>query len=66
MPEETVLHFTALAPQALVVVTHTEEDPVYGVGKLTVIDGLFAPAVMVPLAGTVQLYPDAPRTAGME
>ena len=66
MPDTTVLHLAALAPQALVVVTHTEEDPVYGVGKLTVIDGLFAPAVMVPLAGTVQLYPDAPRTAGME
>ena len=66
MPDTTVLHLAALAPQALVVVTHTEEDPVYGVGKLTVIDGLFAPAVMVALAGTVQLYPDAPRTAGME
>jgi hypothetical protein len=27
MPEETVLHFTALAPQALVVITHTDDDP---------------------------------------
>ena len=66
MPDTTVLHLAALAPQALVAVTHTDDDPVKGVGKFTVIDGLFAPAVMVALAGTVQLYPDAPRTAGME
>ena len=29
-------------------------------------DGLFAPVAMVALAGTVQLYPVAPATAGME
>ena len=66
MPEATVLHFTALAPQALVAVTHTEFDPVYEVGKFTVTDGVFAPAEMVALAGTVHVYPDAPVTAGTE
>ena len=66
MPEATALHLEALAPQALVVVTHTDDDPLYGVGKFTVIDGLFAPEAMVALAGTVQLYPVAPGIAGME
>ena len=66
MPEATFLHFTALVPQALVVVTHTVDVPLYGVGKSTVMDELFAPVAMVALAGTVQLYPDAPATAGME
>jgi hypothetical protein len=66
MPEATVLHLTALAPQALVVVTHTDDDPLYGVGKFTVIEGLFAPLAMVAFAGTVQLYPVAPGTAAIE
>jgi hypothetical protein len=66
MPDTTVLHLAALPPQALVVVTHTDDDPVKGAGKFTVIDGLFAPAAIVALAGTVQLYPAAPGTAGME
>ena len=55
MPEATVLHLTALAPQALVVVTHTDDDPLYGVGKFTVMEGLFTPVAMVAFAGTVQL-----------
>ena len=66
MPEATFLHLTALVPQALVVVTHTVEVPLYGVGKFTVMDGLFVPVAIVALAGTVQLYPVAPGTAGME
>jgi hypothetical protein len=66
MPEVTVLHLAALAPQALVAVTHTDDDPVKGVGKFTVIDGVFAPVAMVALAGTVQLYPVAPGTAAIE
>lgn len=62
------MHFTALAPQELVAVTHTEFDPVNGVGKFTVIDGLFAPVAIVAPAGTVQIYPvgNAPGTAGTE
>ena len=66
MPDVTVLHLEALAPQALVAVTHTDDDPLYGVGKLTVMDGLFAPVAMVKFEGTVQLYPVAPGTAGIE
>ena len=66
MPEATFLHLTALVPQALAVVTHTVDVPLYGVGKFTVIDGLFVPVAMVAPEGTVQLYPVAPATAGME
>ena len=66
MPEATFLHLIALVPHALVVVTQTVDVPLYGVGKFTVMDGLFVPVAMVALAGTVQLYPVAPATAGME
>ena len=66
MPDTTVLHLEELAPQALVAVTHTDDDPLYGFGKFTEIEGLFAPVTMVAFAGTVQLYPDAPGTAGIE
>ncbi len=66
MPETTVLHLAALVPQALVADTHTDGDPLYGFGKFTVIEVLLAPVAMVAFAGTVQLYPVAPGTAGME
>ena len=60
----TVLHLATLDPQALVADTHTGGAPVYGVGKLTVMDGVFCPLVIVVPAGVVQLYPVAPVTEG--
>jgi hypothetical protein len=60
----TVLHRATLVPQALVADTHTGGAPVYIAGKLTVIDGVFCPLVIVVPAGVVQLYPLAPVTDG--
>src|SRR6185436_6960298 len=60
----TALHRAALVPQALVADTHTGVAPVYGLGKFTVILGVFWPLAMVVPAGVVQLYPVAPVTAG--
>ena len=60
------MHLVGLTPQALVAATHTEDDPLNPAGKFTVIDGVFAPVAMVAPAGTDQLYPDAPTTAGTE
>jgi len=65
-PELIALHLAALLPQALVADTHTTGAPVYGVGKFTVIEVVFCPLVIVHPDGTVQLYPDAPVTAGTE
>ena len=64
--DPTALHLATLEPQGLVAETHTGGAPVYGFGKDTVIDGVFVPAVIVAPVGTVQLYPNAPVTAGIE
>ena len=60
----TVLHLAMLDPHALVADTQTGGAPVYGFGKLTWMELVFTPDVMVHPAGTVQLYPVAPVTAG--
>jgi hypothetical protein len=60
------LHLTTLTPQTLVAATHTDDDPVNPTGKFTVIEFVFVPVAMVAPAGTDQLYPDAPATAGTE
>ena len=64
--DPTVLHLEALEEHGLVADTQTGGAPVYGVGKFTVIEGVFVPEVIVHPDGTVQLYPDAPVTAGTE
>jgi hypothetical protein len=51
----TVLHLATLDPQALVADTHTGGAPVYGFGKLTWMELVFAPDVIVHPTGTVQL-----------
>jgi hypothetical protein len=65
-PDVTDLHLVGLVPQELVAATHTVDDPANDAGKFTVIDGVFAPVAMVAPAGTDQLYPVAPATAGTE
>jgi hypothetical protein len=62
----TALHLWMLDPHGPVAVTHTDGAPVKGVGKFTVTEGVLAPLAKVAPAGTVQLYPVAPVTAGME
>ena len=63
----TALHLATLLPHGPVAVTHTLPPGYgYGFGKLTVIELLPAPAVIVPPVGTVQLYPVAPDTVGTE
>ncbi len=64
--DPTPLHLAALVPHALVADTQTGGAPVYGLGKFTVMDGVFCPDVIVVPAGVVQLYPAAPDTAATE
>jgi hypothetical protein len=61
-----VLHLATLVPHALVAETQTGGAPVYGFGKLTVMEDVFCPEVMVVPPGVVQAYPVAPVTAGIE
>jgi hypothetical protein len=51
----TVLHLATLLPQALAADTHTGGAPVYGFGKLTWMELVLAPDVIVHPTGTVQL-----------
>jgi hypothetical protein len=55
MFDPTVLHLATLDPQALVADTQTGGAPVYGFGKLTWMELVLAPEVIVHPAGTVQL-----------